>query len=97
MDYGNQEIVPITNIWPMKHELQLIPFIAVRCCLKEYEKSKSVPGPVVQQFSNLVVNRHLQVRKINAHPPYGSSVVELVDTNQAIDVVIHKALKPISN
>jgi len=92
VDYGNQEIVPVIKIWPMKHELQLIPFIAVTCCLKEYEKAKSVPGPVVQQFSNLVVNRHLQVRKINAHPPYGSTVVELVDTNQATDVIIHKAL-----
>ena len=37
----------------------------------------------------------MQVRKINAYSPYGSAVVELVDTNQLTDVVIHtgKALK----
>ena len=93
MDYGNKETLTVTQIWPMKHELQLIPFIAIRCCLKEYENAKSVSGPVVQQFSDLVVNRHLQVRKVNAHSPYGSTVVELVDTNQSTDIIIHKILK----
>ena len=95
VDYGNQETIPVTQIWPMKHELQLIPFMASRCCLKEYENVKSVSGTVVQQFSKLVVDRHLQVRKINAHSPYGSTMVELVDTNQSTDIIIHKALKSI--
>lgn len=93
VDYGNQETVPITQIWPLKHELQLIPFVASRCCLKEYENVKCVSGAVVKRFSKLVVDRQLQVRKINAHSPYGSTVVELVDTNQSADVIIHKALK----
>ena len=95
VDFGNKETVPITQVWLMKHELQLIPFMASRCCLMEYESIKSVSGAVVQQFSTLVVDRHLQVRKINAFSPYGSTVVELVDTNQSTDVVIHKALKSI--
>ena len=92
VDYGNQETVPVTQIWPMKHELQLIPFMAIRCCLKEHGNVKSVSGSVVQRFSKFVVDRHLQVKKVNALSPYGSTVVELVDTNQSTDVVIHKAL-----
>ena len=95
VDFGNQETVPVTQVWPMKHELQLIPFMASRCCLMEYENVRSASGAVVQRFSTLVVDRHLQVRKINAYSPYGSTVVELVDTNQSTDVVIHKALKSI--
>ena len=93
VDYGNQETVPVNQIWPMKHELQLIPFMAIRCCLIDYENVKSVSESVVQQFSKFVADKHLQVKKVNAHSPYGSNVVELVDTSQSTDIIIHKALK----
>ena len=106
VDYGNQETIPVIQIWPMKHELQLIPFVAIRCCLKEYENAKFVSarvhniyyyellvsGSMVQRFSKFVVDRNLQVKKVNALSLYGSTVVELVDTNQSTDVIIHKAL-----
>ena len=95
VDFGNEETLPVTQIWPMKHELQLIPFMAIRCCLREYENVKSVLGSVVQRFSKFVVDRHLQVKKVNALSPYGSTVVELVDTNQSTDIIIHRALKSI--
>ena len=93
VDYGNQETVPVNKIWPMKHELQLIPFMAIRCCLIDYENVKSVSESVVQQFTTFVADKHLQVKKVNSHSPYGSDVVELVDTSQSTDIIIHKALK----
>jgi len=97
VDFGNQETIPLTQIWPMKNDFQYIPFMSVRCCLLEYENICSIPSSVVEQFSTLVADKQLQVRRINAQPPYGSTVVELVDTTQATDVVIHKALKAGTN
>jgi len=93
VDFGNQETIPLTQVWPMKNEFQYIPFMSVRCCLVEYENIHSISSSVVEKFLTLVADKQLQVRRINAQPPYGSTVVELVDTNQATDVVIHKALK----
>ena len=93
VDFGNQETIPLTQIWPMKNEFQYIPFMSVRCCLVEYENIRLIPSCIVEKFLSLVTDKQLQVRRINAQPPYGSTVVELVDTTQATDVVIHKALK----
>jgi len=93
VDFGNQETIPLTQVWPMKNEFQYIPFMSVRCCLMEFENVLSVPSHIVEKFCSLVTDKQLQVRRKNAKAPYGRTVVELVDTTQASDVIVHKALK----
>ena len=92
IDYGNQEVVPVSELRPFKQEFQYLPAQAIRCCLVGFEGRGAEEAELVRKFRVLVGNRQL----VAVHKGVGSegvATVELVDTSTAKDVYIHKELK----
>ena len=92
LDYGNQEVLPLSELCPFKEEFQYLPAQAIRCCLVGYEGGGVEGVELVRKFRGLVGNRQL-VAVPKGMESVGVASVELVDTSTAEDVYIHKELK----
>ena len=92
VDYGNQEVVPVSELRPFKQEFQYIPAQAIHCCLVGFEGGEAKEVRLVEKFRGLVENRRLIAMHRGVRSE-GVTVVELVDTSTAQDVYIHKEMK----
>jgi len=96
VDFGNSEVVGLSNLRPFRSDFMRIPAQAIHCCLVGCKKIVGGAGGgsrgVAEQFRKLVENRQL----IGIHRGMcrvDKTTVELVDTNGDMDVYIHVELK----
>ena len=104
VDYGNGEVVNVSNVRPFKRDFMHVPTQGIHCCLIGFEKSvgggggggeggggKS-SGAAAARFKGMVENRHLIAihRGVSGED---KTVVELVDTSGDTDVYIHQQLE----
>ena len=89
LDYGNKEVVSVSNFRPFKRDFMHVPAQAIHCCLIGFERKS--PGTVAARFKGMVENQ--QLIAIHKGASGVRTVVELVDTSGDTDVYIHRELK----
>ena len=86
LDYGNKEVVSVSNVRPFKRDFMHVPAQAIHCCLIGFERK--IPGTVAARFKGMVENQ--QLIAIHMGTSGAKTVVALVDRIGDTDVYIHR-------
>ena len=92
VDFGNLEVVGVSDVRPFKSDFMRISGQAIHCCLLGCEKMVG-PGRVTERFKELAMVDRQLIAFHRGTCAVGKTLVELVDTNGDKDVYIHLQLK----